>query len=339
MKTEQVRGLTSLSDNLLAVAVVLVIVIGLTGAALSFWYVPSSQPLRTADGRGLTILTQSRIDSIGGFVDTLRATPQMPRTATARSSDIVPSQAQASIRVDVQNAPAGGIVRRIHAGASDVLLVVLVILCCLLVVEGRYARQPSTWQRLVVMTLLVLAGGWTGRILVDDVYAEISRRVMAHELSQSPFGSAVARLLGVESGGVRLARTAIVHVLLIGVLTLYFSLRGWRTLWDGINKPLTLGISAFGIAAGYAIGYADWGVRDAVQGLHGTEKVTPWWGIQPLRAWTQWIGTELTGYLVIAGVVAAMMLPLWYSRTSRRTVTVLCLALAGLLLMGLLFGN
>ncbi len=320
----------------LSVATLMIVVF--TGMLLSMWYVPSSDPLRAPDGTAHTIVTSIRQLPVGPYTDTIIASSLNPQIAPAAKSEPVVSAAQSSIRVTIHNAPYGNTVRSIHLWMSDILLALLTMLLAALCVLRTYETDRSLWLRFVSLTLIALAGGWTGRILVDDVYAEISRRIMGHELQAAPLGNALASILGIQPGSVLLARTYSVHGFLLGALSLLLVTPNLRQILSDASRPpifstallITIGVSF--------ISLPDWGLRDAVRGLAGWERVTPWWGIVSFRTWSLWLGSELAGYLMIPTVLAFVLLPFWYRRFSRRAVTSLLSLIAIMLVVGFLFG-
>lgn len=319
-------------------AVVLSIVV-FTGLLLSMWYVPSSDPLRSSNGTPQTIVTSTRILQNGPYTDTVAASPERPQLAPALPGDVVVSGAQSSIRVSIHNAPYGSTIRRIHYWLSDVLLALLTVLMTVLCSLRIYESDRTTWLRSLSLVLIALAGGWTGRILADDVYAEISRRVMGHELSNAPLGDVITSVLGIEPGALLLARTYSVHGFLLGVLGLLMITPDVRQILREASRPPLLSIGlliAFGVSF---VSVADWGLRDAVRGLVGWERVTAWWGIAPFRSWSLWLGSELGGYVavILGGLLAT--LPFWHRKMPRRTVTLFLTLLLAMLLAGLLFGN
>lgn len=315
----------------------LLIIIG-TGILLSMWYVPSSDPVRTPDGTAQTIITSTRLLRSGPFIDTITASPLHTQLAPASKAEPVISAAQSSIRVAIHNAPYGTTLRRIHHWMSDVLLVSLTALLVCLSLLRIYETDTSQWLKVFLLIIIAMAGGWTGRILVDDVYAEISRRIMGHELQSVPLGNAVASILGIQPGAMHLARTYSVHGFVLGVIGLLLITPDLREVLRQAGRPPFLSAALLGAIGVSVIALADWGMRDAVRGLAGWEHVTPWWGIVPFRTWSQWLGSELAGYLTIPTILAVGALPFWYLRTSRRTVTVLLGVISIALVVGFLFG-
>lgn len=322
--------------GLSAIALLMVV---FTGILLAMWYVPSSDALRSSDGTDQTIATSVRLLHNGPYTDTIAATVLTPQLAPASLGDPVISVAQSSIRVSINNAPFGQTLRRIHYWMSDVLLGLLTVLLAVLCLLRTYESDRTTWLRLFSLLLIALAGGWTGRILVDDVYAEISRRIMGHELSSAPLGGIIAALLGIEPGALLLARTYSVHGFLLGVLGLLMITPELRRILDDATRAPILSIGLL-IAVGVSfVAVPNWGLRDAVRGLAGSEHVTAWWGIAPFRSWTQWLGSELAGYVGILLMAMLVTLPFWHRKMPPRTVALLLMLLLAMLLTGLLFGN
>ncbi|HBB26739.1 MAG TPA: hypothetical protein DCZ59_10775 [Bacteroidetes bacterium] len=319
-------------------AVVLAIVL-FTGVLLSMWYVPSSDPFRSSDGTLQTIVTSRRLLQSGPFTDTISASVQKPQLAPAGVGEPVVSAAQSSIRVSIHNTPFGSTVRRIHHWMADILLGLLGALMIVLGLLRTFETERSSWVRYLSLTALAVAGGWTGRILVDDVYAEISRRVMGHELSTAPLGGIITSMLGIEPGALLLARTYSVHGFLLGVLGLLMITPDVRRILHDASRPPFLSIGLLIALAVSYISVPDWGLRDAVRGLAGWEHVTPWWGIAPFRSWSLWLGSELAGYVGIIILLLLVTLPLWYRRMQRRTAAAFLAVLLGMLIIGLLFGN
>ena len=319
-------------------AVVLAIVL-FTGVLLSMWYVPSSDPFRSSDGTLQTIVTSRRLLQSGPFTDTISASVQKPQLAPAGVGEPAVSAAQSSIRVSIHNTPFGSTVRRIHHWMADILLGLLGALMIVLGLLRTFETERSSWVRYLSLTALAVAGGWTGRILVDDVYAEISRRVMGHELSNAPLGGVVTSVLGIAPGGLLLARTYSVHGFLLGVLGLLMITPDIRQLIRDAARPPIVSV---GLLIALAVSYVavpDWGMRDAVRGLAGWERVTAWWGIAPFRSWSLWLGSELGGYVAVLLGGLFVALPFWHRKMDRRTVSLFLTLLLAMLLVGLLFGN
>jgi hypothetical protein len=202
-----------------------------------------------------------------------------------------------------------------------------------------YETDRSLWLRVLALTVATVAGGWTGRILVDDVYAEISRRIMGHELASAPMGDILVRLLGIEPGSLLLARTYSLHGLILGAIAMLVFATDMRQVFRGERGFPALLVGLL-VAVGVSlISIPDWGMRDAVRGLAGWERVSPWWGIVPFRAWSQWLGSELAGYVAIALTTLLVTLPFWHRRMARTSVVGFLILLGVMLVAGLLFGN
>ncbi len=338
MTGAKLSSLEKVRPILLGLSTAALLVVVATGVLLSMWYVPSSDPVRTPDGTAQTIISSTRLLRSGPFTDTIAATSLNPQLAPVSSAEPVISAAQSSIRVTIHNAPYGTTLRRIHHWMSDVLLVFLTALLVVLCLLRTYETDSSQWLRALVLIFIAVAGGWTGRILVDDVYSEISRRIMGHELQTAPLGNAIAAILGIQRGELHLARTYSVHGFVLGVLGLLLATPDLREILRQASRPLFVS-TALLIAIGVSlIPIPDWGMRDAVRGLAGWEHVTPWWGIVPFRTWSQWLGSELAGYLMIPTLLTVGALPFWYRRSSRRTLTLLLAVISIALVVGFLFG-
>lgn len=332
-------SLESARPILLGLSASALLVVVFTGILLSMWYQPSSEPLRTSDGTAQTVVTSTRRLQSGPYIDTIQASALTPQLAPAAAGEPVVSAAQSSIRVSIHNAPYGDTVRRIHHWMSDVLLALLTALLTVLCLLRTFEADRSLWLRYVLLTLMALAGGWTGRILVDDVYAEISRRVMGHELSSAPLGEMICGILGIQPGSLLLARTYSVHGFIFGVLGLLLIAPDVRQILRRASRPPLLSAALLIALAAAFISVPDWGMRDALRGLAGWEHVTPWWGIAPLRAWSLWLGSELAGYVGVIVMLLLATLPVWFRRMPRSTVTAFLVVLLGMMIMGLLFGN
>ncbi|MBU3678229.1 MAG: hypothetical protein FGM32_01310 [Candidatus Kapabacteria bacterium] len=331
-------SLESAQPILIGLSAATLLLVVVTGMLLSMWYVPSSDPLRTSTGAAQTIVTSTRLLHSGPYTDTITASSVNPQLAPASTGEPAVSAAQSSIRVTIHNAPYGSAVRSIHHWMSDILLALLTTLMSVLCVLRTYEADRSLWLRLISLTLITVAGGWTGRILVDDVYAEISRRIMGYELQTAPLGNAISAILGIQPGALLLARTYSVHGFMLGVIGLLLITPNLRQILVQASRPPFFSTALLVSVAVSFISVPDWGLRDALRGLAGWEHVTPWWGIVPFRTWSHWLGSELAGYLAIPAIIAFGSLPLWYRQISKRAVTILFTVIALALLVGFLFG-
>ncbi|HLP27133.1 MAG TPA: cytochrome b N-terminal domain-containing protein, partial [Candidatus Didemnitutus sp.] len=190
----------------------MVIVQVVTGTLLALWYVPSRNAATMLDGRMATVSSEQRIETIGNFIDTLGVHGQ-PTLVPARRGDAVPSQAAASVAVNIANAPAGEFLRNIHHNATGWLYTLSILWLVMLALSRAYRKDGPLWIRAVFVVILVLIGAWSGRLLPDDVYAEISRRIVGHELQEAPFGSFFATLFGADPSHPLLSRTFVMHAL------------------------------------------------------------------------------------------------------------------------------
>lgn len=283
----------------------MVVVQVITGILLSMWYVPTRSAATMPDGTMASITTVQRIENVGNFVDTLGVDGK-PTLVPARRGDAVPSQAAASVAVNIANAPAGEFIRAIHHNNTGWLYTLSILWLVLLAVSKAFRVDAATWVRAVSAVILVLVAAWSGRLLPDDVYAEISRRIVGHELQEAPFGSFIATLFGVEPNHPLLSRSFIMH-LLVGAALI-------TTLWKPLSVMRGAAITAIAVIA-VVLGTAffpleSWPLRDVVGGLNGQVHAEPWWVIRPLHTLVEWFGAELAGYLLIAVFLALFALPM-----------------------------
>lgn len=278
----------------------------ITGLLLGLLYEPSRMPATTADGRTATVILGERRERVGPFTDTV-GTPSAPSLVPARSGELVPSAAAASLQVQINNAPGGTIARAVH----HTLAGWLVVLACIVVVFSAAAREyrhsASAWVMSIGMLLIAAAAAWTGRILPDDTYAEVSLRIVGHDVLEAPLGDALVAVLGIVPGEPMLARTYFVH-LLLGAASVWLAYVLWR---ERQHVPLVVGAGlAVAIMAAMMPIHA-LSARDAVTGLAGTTQVDPWWVIRPLHELAAVLGAELAGYLVLGGMLVLVLLPVW----------------------------
>ncbi|MBK6291828.1 MAG: cytochrome b N-terminal domain-containing protein [Ignavibacteria bacterium] len=283
----------------------MVVVQVITGILLSMWYVPSRSAATMPDGTLASITTVQRLEIVGSFVDTLGVDGR-PTLVPARRGDAVPSQAAASVAVSIANAPAGEFIRTIHHNNTAWLYTLSILWLVLLTVSKAFRADAATWIRAVSAVILVLIAAWSGRLLPDDVYAEISRRIVGHELQEAPFGSFIATLFGVEPNHPLLSRTFVLHILVGAALT--------TTLWKPFSAMKGAAITAIAVIA-VVLGTAfipleSWPVRDVVGGLNGQVHAEPWWVIRPFHTLVEWFGAELAGYLLLALTLTLLFLPI-----------------------------
>ncbi len=257
------------------------------------------------DGTMASITTVQRLEIVGSFVDTLGVDGR-PTLVPARRGDAVPSQAAASVAVSIANAPAGEFIRTIHHNNTAWLYTLSILWLVLLTVSKAFRADAATWIRAVSAVILVLIAAWSGRLLPDDVYAEISRRIVGHELQEAPFGSFIATLFGVEPNHPLLSRTFVLHILVGAALT--------TTLWKPFSAMKGAAITAIAVIA-VVLGTAfipleSWPVRDVVGGLNGQVHAEPWWVIRPFHTLVEWFGAELAGYLLLALTLTLLFLPI-----------------------------
>lgn len=275
-----------------------------TGLLLSLIYEPTRMPATTPDGRPATILVGQRVEHVGPFADTV-GHPTRPSLVAARVNEVVPSAAAASVRVNIDNAPGGNVARSMHNAAAGWLVILAMIVLVLAAIERTYRTAPSRWIQIVVMVIIAAGAAWTGRILPDDVYAEVSLRIVGQELQHAPLGDALAGILGISPGAPHLARTLFLH-LLLGAASVWVSIVLWR---ERQHLPLVVGASIAIAIAAAGVPMEVVQPRDALLGLSGAVHVEPWWLIRPLHELVGVLGSELAGYIVIGCTLAAIILP------------------------------
>ncbi|MCX6141111.1 MAG: hypothetical protein NTX15_09840, partial [Candidatus Kapabacteria bacterium] len=293
--------LSNFSNGLVGVIAVLVVVQMVSGVLLSMWYVPSRAPAVTSNGSHATISYGSRIERVGSFTDTL-GVDGVATLLPARSGDVVPSAAGASVAVDVANAPGGHLLRSIHHNNTGWMYGLGALWFLLLIVRVAYRAEPSAWWRAVVFLTLIIIGAWSGRLLPDDVYSEISRRIVGHELQEAPFGKFFASLFGVDPVAPLISRTWVMHVLTGTALLAAFwkplsAMRGAASTASGVSRYWAsrgLALTAI-VVASALLPPAVTPVRDAVGGVSGQTHIDPWWVVSPLHTLVGWFGAELTG--------------------------------------------
>lgn len=301
--TDRLNAATARLGLLLSAMVVVQVI---TGILLSMWYVPSRSAATMPDGTLASITTVQRIENVGNFVDTLGVDGR-PTLVPARKGDAVPSQAAASVAVNITNAPAGEFIRTIHHNNTEWLFTLCILWLVLLAMSKAFRADAATWIRAVSALILVLVAAWSGRLLPDDVYAEISRRIVGHELQEAPFGALFATLFGIDPQSPLISRTFVMHVIVGAALT--------TTLWKPFSAmregaAITV-IAVIAVVLGTAfIPLESWPLRDLAGGLNGQVHAEPWWVIRPLHTLVEWFGAELAGYLLIAVSLTLFALPI-----------------------------
>ncbi len=296
----------------------MVVVQVITGILLSMWYVPSRSAATMPDGTMASITTVQRLENVGSFVDTLGVDGR-PTLVPARRGDAVPSQAAASVAVSIANAPAGEFIRTIHHNNTAWLYTLSILWLVLLTVSKAFRADAATWIRAVSAVILVLIAAWSGRLLPDDVYAEISRRIVGHELQEAPFGSFIATLFGVEPNHPLLSRTFVLHILVGAALTTTLwkplsAMRGTASqdpVGGPLQRALIFAIGVVGVVLVTAFNPLEsWPLRDLAGGLNGQVHAEPWWVIRPFHTLVEWFGAELAGYLLLALTLTLLFLPI-----------------------------
>jgi len=304
MKKSVAANVSSATSAVGWIVVVLVLMQAITGVLLGLLYRPSQAPARWVDGRYATVMTSERVVQMGPFADTVGARGR-PVLGPAGPQDIVLSEAASSVAVSIPEAPLGGFIRNIHHTNTGWLYAACLLWFVLLVVGRAYTTGMRIWVVSIFVLILVVASAWSGRILPDDVYAEISRRIVGHQLQEAPFGTFIASVFGISPDDVHLSRTFFMHVLMgAGLVALVWGYRARR----GLAYAIAFVVVVSGVSA--VVGPELGPLRDAVRGLDGSAHADPWWVVSPLHALVGWFGAELAGYLVIAVVLGLFVLAL-----------------------------
>lgn len=288
---------------------VLAMIVGIeliTGLLLGLLYEPSRMPATTSDGRPATMIVGERVERVGPFTDTVGSLTT-PSLVPARSGELVPSAAAASAQVHITNAPGGTIARAVHHTLAGWLVALACIVVVLSAIARVYQHAASTWVMSIGMLVVALAAAWTGRILPDDIYAEVSLRIVGHELLEAPLGDALVAILGIVPGEPMLARTYFLHILL-GAASVWLAVVLWR---ERQYVPLVVGAGLAVALVAATMPIHAFGARDAITGLAGTVHVDPWWVSRPLHELVALVGAELAGYLMLGGTLVLVLLPVW----------------------------
>ncbi len=335
-----------------------VIIQAVTGILMSMYYVPSDAPARTVDGKPLTITQSLRLDTIGTFIDTLNV-PERTALVPARTGELVPSMAAASLHVALENAPLGGFIRAMHQHTATALVLTSIIWAALLGFAGAYASNPRQWLMSIGVAVLSLAMAWTGRVLPDDVYSMISRTIVSNELREAPLGDLITRILGLHFGELSLSRTFIMHAFVMGGALTVVAYRMAKALgyqasrepmakamgYQASQRPMAKAMGYYGIAFVAAVLFAlgspihQYPIRDAIRGVSGGEHVYAWWTIMPIHAWAIWLGAELAGFVAIVLVLKLATMPLWHRSMRPAYAKTLIAAVSLAILLAYMFGN
>ncbi len=335
-----------------------VIIQAVTGILMSMYYVPSDAPARTVDGKPLTISHSLRLDTVSTFIDTLNV-PERTALVPARTGELVPSMAAASLHVALENAPLGGFIRAMHQHTATALVLTSIIWAALLGFAGAYASNPRQWLMSIGVAVLSLAMAWTGRVLPDDVYSMISRTIVSNELREAPLGDLITRILGLHFGELSLSRTFIMHAFVMGGALTVVAYRMAKALgyqasrepmakamgYQASQRPMAKAMGYYGIAFVAAVLFAlgspihQYPIRDAIRGVSGGEHVYAWWTIMPIHAWAIWLGAELAGFVAIVLVLKLATMPLWHRSMRPAYAKTLIAAVSLAILLAYMFGN
>lgn len=321
----------------------LVVVQGVTGILLSMRYVPSERPEVDAMGRRralayATSLVRLHPTSRVDVVDTLATRPTfllLALDSTDRVADlveadarhvsimrdamgtpIVPSVAAASVVISIStDAPFGATIRAIHH-VNTILLLAVAVLYFAALLGTVNAALP--WATLLLLGLLCAA--YTGKLLPDDLYANVSRSITASVLDHDvPFGGVLSTLFGVRNGTVgALTTTATMHgivfagcIIALVLLCLRASGQQLRSQW----RLLVVVGSVLTLAAILALQPLTMDAasmpRSTNGGLQSTATITPWWPFRLPNTLIAWFGAELASYLVL-GVICALLTMAWW---------------------------
>ncbi len=237
----------------------------------------------------------------------------------ADTNDVVPSVAASSVSLTIEHHVAGGsVVRSIHYANTSLLILVLLILFVLLVIRRAWLTEGTVWMVVIVGVVLLLAAAFTGRLLPDDVYSNVSSSIVRHELAEFPLGSSLVTMLGLDaSGSSRLSVPFAIHTLFIPVVLAVGVCLLWRrlgspTLRTVVHCAIILVFTTFLTMPYYPVQ----DVRGSVQQM---VTVTPWWPFVVPSALVSWLGSELAGYLTMAAFLALVTLPVYLRSSQRNT--------------------
>lgn len=343
MNEELQQRLQRMANRAGWIVVGFVIIQAITGILMSMYYIPSDAPARTVDGKPLTISHSLRLDTVGNFIDTLNV-PGRTALVPARTGELVPSMAAASLHVALENAPLGSFIRAMHQHAATALVLTSLAWAALLGFAGAYANNARLWLMSIGVAVLALAMAWTGRVLPDDVYSMISRTIVSNELREAPLGDFITRILGLYYGELSLSRTYIMHALVMGGGMCVLALRVVMG-YQASQRPMAKAMGYYGIAFVAAVLFAlgspihQYPIRDAIRGVSGGEHVFAWWTIMPIHAWAIWLGAELAGFVAIVLVLKLATMPLWH-RSMRPAYAKTLIAVVSLaIVLAYMFGN
>ncbi len=281
---------------LAALTAFLVVVLVGTGILLAMWYSPSRAAATVQTGKPAMVADTVMVIAVGPFTDTT-GTQGGPNKVPAPANGSVASEAAASVAVNIERAPGGSIIRAVHHHCTQ-WLVCSIGLWILVHIIGRFRLNHDggvTGTRLACILVAAILLAFTGRLLPDDVYAEVSRTIVSAEVVQAPFGTFFATIFGLDAQHPFLPRTFVVHACL-GVAALLLTLKYARSpQW----LPVAIGAALLVVAS--AITTPPTIVpRDVLRGISPDVPANPWWIVAPFHHLVSWFGAELTGYFVVA---------------------------------------
>lgn len=301
----------------LQIIIILIIVQALTGMLLSLHYTPDGGAAEVRPGEPATIIHATKV--ILRDADTLALAGEYA-LVPADVDDVVPSEAGASVSLTIEHhVPFGSIIRRIHHTNTSLIMIAVVALLALLVVQRAWLTQGVVWSTMIFIALILLGAAFTGRLLPDDIYSNVSALIVRHELPEAPFGSTLTTMLGLRaSESARLSTPNAIHTLFMPVLLAVGICVLWRRLGEPLrHSPSRLSVIVCAIAVAFStvLHVTHYPARDVSNSVHQSVAAQPWWPFAVPNVLVSWLGAELAGYLAIAAFVALVTLPLWTRRT------------------------
>jgi len=307
-----------------------------SGMLLSFVYVPSVQLhnggqtfLGVTTGEVVYTATPMGVDTIpvsgNRFIvhsDTgvLRA-PDFHANKKVSINTKPLTEVEKSLQYDLFRVPLGNAFRTLHASAAHATVAMLLLLMLVSVFAGTFATDSARWSASVILLVLVLISTWVGMLLPNDEYALKSAGIVGAAMgTELPFGGMMSDLFGVHSGVMNLHRLFVIHVLLIPALIVAVTIIIRRTKFDGL-------MYGFAVCVAVIIAVSLWGPTAALPKPH--------WMFVPAQVLTQWLGTELAGYVVLAVLGAMFTLPLWHARMGKNTPKILVAIVASVFVVTL----
>lgn len=326
-----------------AALLTVVVVLATTGIALATMYRPSPWAEEVVPGQVARIATAGDMPVVDPlFGDTVLLPGETGLVAAVSAADRVPSQAAASVLVDIDHRmPGGAALRAIHHHGTSVAVVLAVAFVSLCL--AGMAVPDRRWTLGVLLMVVLMVAAWTGRLLPDDIYASVSYAIVGSALREAPLGWLIGPVLsvGAEARDV-LPRTYAVHAMVMGPAALALawlvrdrSVGRWQLVGIGGGLLAVLACGAVGLASGAeALPRSVWAA-----GGGNAYHVEPWWMFRWLTAWNDWFGAELAGSVVLLWFGSLLTMPWWYGRLGRRSVILvltlpLTLAVIGILTAG-----